>query len=84
MATETEIMKARFRAGTEVRTTAAVTTDARTGPGSVGEVVMTLNAVHLAMLVVRKPQDQRLTAPYERLTQSESGATAQRCEQRDE
>ena len=82
MATQTEIVKARLGAGTKVRARAAVTTDARTGPASIDEVVMTQYAVHLAMFVVREVQDQRLTAANERLTERESGATVRHRHQR--
>ena len=84
MATETEIVKACLGAGTKVGPAAAVTADARAGPASISEVVMALNAVHLAMFVVRKAQDQRLAAAYERLTEGESRSTTRQCKQRDE
>jgi hypothetical protein len=82
MTAETEVVKARFGAHLNGSATAAMTTDARVGTAAIGEVVMTFNAVHLAMFVVRKGQDQRLAAAQERLTQGESRAAAQQGEQR--
>jgi hypothetical protein len=84
MASEAEIVKACLGAGTKVGAAAAVTADARTRSASIGEVVMALDAVHLAMFVVRKAQNQRLTAPYERLTEGESRSTACQGKQRDQ
>jgi len=84
MTTETEVVKARFGADPNGRAAAAMTTDARIGTAAIGEVVMTLNAVHRAMFVVRKAQGQRLTTTQERFAQGQSRATAQQCKQRDE
>lgn len=82
MTTETEVVKTRFGADPNVCSPAAMTTDARVGTAPIDEVVVTLNAVHLPMLVVRKAQDQWLTTPHERLTQRECRAAAQQQEQR--
>lgn len=84
MTTETEVVKACLGADPNERTAAAMTTDARIGTGSIDEVVMTLNAVHLQMLIVRKAQDQWLTTPHERLTQGECRAAGQQQKQRAE
>jgi len=84
MTTKTEVMKARFGAGPNGSAAAAMTTDARIFTAAIGEVVMTLNAVHRAMFVVRKAQGQRLTTAQERFTQGQSCATAHQCKQRDE
>ena len=84
MTTETEVVKARFGAGPNGSAAAAMTTDARIFTAAIGEVVMTLNAVHRAMFVVRKAQGQRLTTAQERFTQGQSCATAHQCKQRDE
>jgi hypothetical protein len=84
MTAETEIVKTRFGTDTNVSAAAAMTTDAGIRPASIGEVVMTLDAVHLAMIVVRKAQDQRLTTPHERFTEGESRATAHQGKQRNE
>jgi len=80
MTTETEVVKARLGVNPNSRATAAMTTDARIGTAPIGEVVMTLNAVHLTMLVVRKPQDQGLTTTQERFTQGQSRASARECQ----
>lgn len=84
VAAETKVMKAGFGADSKVCSAAAMTTDTGTGPAPVDEVVMTQNAVHLAMFVVRKAQDQRLAAPHERFAECERGASAHQCEQRNE
>jgi len=84
MTTETEVVKARFSADPNGSAAAAMTTDARIGTAPIDEVVMTLNAVHFAMFVMRKAQHQRLTTPQERFTQGQSRATAQQCSQRAE
>ena len=84
MTTETEVVKARFGAGPNGSAAAAMTTDARIFTAAIGEVVMTLNAVHRAMFVVRKAQGQRLTTAQERFTQGQSCATAHQRKQRDE
>ena len=55
--TETEVVKARFGADPNDSAAAAMTTDARIFAALIGEVVMTLNAVHRPMLVVREPKD---------------------------
>jgi hypothetical protein len=80
MTTETEVVKARFGADPNGSAAAAMTTDARIVAAPIGEVVMTSNAVHREMLVVRKPKDQRLTTAKERFTQGESRATARQCQ----
>ena len=75
----TEIVKARLSADPDGNTAAAMTADARIGARAIGEVVMTLNAVHREMPVVREGQDQRLAARPEGLTQSQcSSGTQQR------
>ena len=45
---------------------------------------MTLKAVHRAMFVVRKAEDQGLGTAQKRFTQRQGRATAQQCWQRDE
>jgi hypothetical protein len=65
-------VKTRFGAHPNVSAAAAVTADARIRAGLIGEVVVTVNAVHLAMFVVRKIQDQPITTGQERFTQGES------------
>ena len=57
MTTETEVVKARFGADPNGRAAAAMTTDARVSTAPIDEVVMTRDAVHLAVFVVRKTQD---------------------------
>ena len=84
MTTETEVVKARFGANLNVRAAATMTTDARIRAAPIGKVVMTLNAVHRAVFVVRKPEDQRLATTQEWFAQGQSRATAQQCKQRDE
>ena len=82
MTAETEVVKTRFGADPNVRSAAAMTTDARIGTGPIDEVVMTLNAVHLPMPVVGKAQHQWLTTPHERLAQRECRAATQQQKQR--
>jgi len=77
VATETEVVKTRFGAHPKVCSAAAMTTDARIGAGAIDKVVMTLNAVHLPMPVVRKAQDEWFTTPHEWLTQGECRAATQ-------
>jgi hypothetical protein len=84
MTTETEIVKACFGTNPDVGTATAMTADTRVGPAPIDEIVMTLNAVHCAMLVVGKAEDQRLTAAQEWLTQRESRASVQQGKQRDQ
>ena len=84
MTAETEVVKARFRADADRGAVAAMTTDARVGTAPIGKVVMTLNAVHLAMFVVGKAQHQWLTTAQERFTQRQGGAGTHQCHQRDE
>lgn len=69
MTTETEVVKARFGANPDGRATTAMTADTRVATAPIDEVVVTLNAVHRTMFVVRKAQNQRLTTPQERFTQ---------------
>ena len=57
MTTETEVVEARFGADPNGSAGAAMTTDARILAGPIDEVMVTLNAVHRAMFVVRKAQD---------------------------
>src|SRR5215469_3522339 len=57
MTAETEVVEARFGADPDGRAAAAVTTDARICPASIDEIVMTGNAVHRAMFLVRKAQN---------------------------
>ena len=83
MTAETEVMKACFGADFNGCAAATMTTDARILAAQIGEVVMALNAVHRAMFVVRKPEDQRLITLQERFTQGQSRATARQCKQRD-
>ena len=84
MTAETKVVKARFSTDADGYTAAAMTTDARISAAPIGEVVVTLNAVHRAMSVVRKRQDQRLTTVQERFTQGQSSSARQQREQRDE
>lgn len=81
---EAEVVKARFSADANVRSAAAMTTDARIGTAPIGKVVMTLNAVYLAMLVVREAQYERFTTAQEGFTQGQSRASAHQCKQREE
>jgi len=81
MTTETEVVKTRFGADLNDRAAAAMTTDARILAALIGEVVMTLNTVHRAMRVVRKPENQGLTTTQERFTQGKRRATAHQCKQ---
>jgi hypothetical protein len=57
MTTETEVVKARFGADPNGSAAAAMTTDARIFTAPIDEVVMTRNAVHRAVFLVRKTQD---------------------------
>ena len=82
MATETEVVKTRFGAHPKVCPAAAMTTDARIGASAIDEVVVTLNAVHLPVPVVRKAQDQWFTTPHKWLTQGECRAATQQQKQR--
>jgi len=54
MTTETEFMKARFSADLNGSAAAAMTTDARIFTAPIDVVVMTQNAVHRAVFVVRE------------------------------
>ena len=56
MATETEVVKARFGADSNGSAAAAMTTDARIFTAPIDEVVMTRNAVHRAVFIVWKTQ----------------------------
>ena len=84
MTAETEVMKACFRTDSNLSAAAAMTTYTGLGAALVGEVVMTKNAVHRAMLVMRKVQGQTLTAGQERLPQRQSAARAHHCGQRNQ
>jgi len=84
MTTKTEIVEARFCADPDAGAAAAMATDTRVGAGPIGEVVMTLNAVHRAMLVMRKTEDQWLTATQEGFTQGQRRASSYQHEQRGE
>jgi hypothetical protein len=84
MTAEAEVVKARFGAQLNNSAAAAMTTDARVSTAAIREVVMTLDAVHCAVLVVRKVNDQPLTTAEERFTQRQSCAASQQCEERDE
>ena len=57
MTTETEVVKARFGADPNGSAAAAMTTDTRIFTAPIDEVVMTRNAVHRAVFLVRKTQD---------------------------
>jgi len=57
MTTQTEVVKARFGADPNGSAAAAMTTDARIFTTPIDEVVMTRNAVHREMFLVRKAQD---------------------------
>lgn len=76
MASETAVVKARFGADPNGSAMAAMTTDARILTSPIDEVVMTQDAVHRAMLVVREAQDQRFTTAQERFTQRQSRTAA--------
>jgi hypothetical protein len=84
MTAEAELVKACFDTDLEVSTCAAVTADAGTAPGGVGEVVMTLKAVDRPMFLVREVQEQSLVAAQERLAQCKSRAARQQRPQGDE
>ena len=84
MTTETEVMKACFGADPNSSAIAAMTADTRVGTAAINEVVVALDAVHGAMFVVRKVQNQRLTTPQEWFTQRQCRATAQHGKQGDE
>jgi hypothetical protein len=84
MTTETEVMKACFGADPNGGAMAAMTTDTRVGTAAIDEVVVTLNAVHGAMFVVGKAQNQRLTTPQEWFAQRQCCATAQHGKQGDQ
>ena len=83
MTTETEVMKACFGADPNGCATATMTADTRVGTASIDEVVMALNAVHRAMFVVGKAQNQGLTTPQEWFAQRQCCATAQHGKQGD-
>ena len=55
--TETEVVEARFGADPNGSAAAAMTTDARIFTAPIDEVVMTRDAVHREMFLVRKAQD---------------------------
>jgi hypothetical protein len=74
MTAETELMETGFGPDPDGHAAAAVTTDAGIGAAAIGEVVMTLDAVHRAMFVVRKGERQRLAARHEGLAQGERSA----------
>ena len=84
MTTKTEVVEARFCADPDAGAATAMATDTRVGTSPIGEVVMTLNAVHRAMLVMRKTEDQWFTATQQRLTQTQRRASAHQQEQRGE
>ena len=54
MAAQAEVVKARLGTDPNRRSMAAVTTDAGLAAGPIAEIVMALDAVDLAMFVVRK------------------------------
>ena len=81
MTTETEVVKACFDPDSNLRAAAAMTAYAGLGAALVGEVVMTQNAVHRAMFVMREVQRQALATAQERLPQRESTAGAHYCSQ---
>ena len=83
MTTETEVVKTRFGADLNDRAAAAMTTDARILAALIGEVVMTLNTVHGAMLVMWKCEQQRLFSTQERFTQGQRGARTHHHKQRE-
>jgi hypothetical protein len=57
MTPETKVVKARLGTNPNGSAATAMTADTRLGAAPIGEIVMTLNTVHRAMLVVRKAQD---------------------------
>ena len=79
MTTEAEVVKARFGADPNGSTAAAMTTDARICTAPIDEVVMTRNAVHRAVFLVRKPQDEGLISAQERFAQGQSRSITQQC-----
>ena len=81
MATETEVVEARFGANRNATAAAAMATDTRFRTGPIGEVMVALNAVHRAMLVMRKFHDHRLTTMQECFTQGQRRASAHQYEQ---
>ena len=84
MTTETEVVKACFGTDANLSAAAAMTTHTGLGAALVGEVVMAQNTVHRPMFVMRKVQEQTLTAGKERLPQRESRAGAQYCNERNQ
>ena len=84
MAPEAEVMEARLGPDHNSRTLTAMAADAGTFSASIGKVVVTHDAVHLAMLVVRKAQYQRFGSAHERLTQRQSRSIGQQQKQRHE
>jgi hypothetical protein len=69
MATQAEIMKARFAPDLNPGRSAPMASDARPLPAPIHEVVMTLNAVHRTVFFVGKIQRQRYAARHQRLAQ---------------
>jgi hypothetical protein len=67
VAAETEVVKACFGANSNLSAATAMTAYARLGATLIGEVVMTQDAVHRAMFVMRKVEDQSITTRQERL-----------------
>ena len=83
MTTEAEIVKARLGSDQQVWAAATVTTDARAGAASIGEAVMTQDAVHCTMFVVRKSQHQRIATTHKRFAHDQSRAVAHQGQERE-
>ena len=84
MTTETEVVKTRFRADPNHRPAAAMTADARLLAAPVDVVVMTVNALHGAVFVVREVYGEPLTTAQERLAHRQRHPSMQQSEQYDE
>lgn len=69
MAPQAEVVKARLGTDQDRRSAAAVTTDAGIAAGPIAEVMVALDAIDLAVFVVRKVDRQRGRTPDYRLTQ---------------
>ena len=69
MASQAEVVKARLGTDQDRRSAAAVTTDAGVAAGPIAEVMVTLDAIDLAVFVVRKVDCQRGRARGYRLAQ---------------
>jgi hypothetical protein len=77
MTPQAEVVEAGFGTQAELGAAASMATKASTVPGSIDEIVVALDAVHLAMPVVRKVDLQGCRTSHDRLTQDENRASAQ-------